>query len=209
MKVRMRCVGRPPRRIKARLRRTLKAVKIHPPLGSWIEALCQTVHRQGQHGVPPLVRFIHRRAAPQSALQIMFFSGCDIEVDPKSIWSHLKFLVAAKRRRIGLQKRLTNVAIPQLISAAAGISIGKHRNNPIPRVKAQVQTLGSPQQPHLRLALPVGVPPLPVRAEADRRRGFPRGVSRKPSASVLLVRRMAVAVSALILRVGSRHLMVP
>lgn len=85
----------------------------------------------------------------------------------------------AQIRRIGLQKYFGNIAIPELIAAAIGLSIRKHSNDAVFRLKSRIERFRRPQQTYLGLPFRIGIFALPIGVEPQRLRKFPRRCCRK------------------------------
>ena len=162
-----------PRRIKSRFLPSFDAVEIHPPRRGGIKACHQALHGYGQLRDPYLRCFIADHAPAQSALQVMFFAGCDVEINPEAVGAHLKLFVSAETRSIRLQKHFGHIAIPKLLPSPVPLGIWENRDGPVFRPKPQKQSLGRRQQSHFGLALSVRIFPLPVGVEAQRHGSFP------------------------------------
>lgn len=181
MKIRLRRPRSPPSRIKSWLAGSLNPKKINSPLRRLIKFRHQAFHRQSQLRHPPFSGLIYPHAPPHPAAQIPFFAVSYIQIDPKSIRCNFKLLILSRLLRIGLQKNLANIAIPQFIPPPPQIRICKNRNHPISRQKPQIQIFRRPQQPHLRLALRIRMQSLPVRAKSNWRGRIPCFAERKTS----------------------------
>jgi hypothetical protein len=112
MEVWLRRACRTPCGIEARLRGSLNAIKIRSPDGGSVETHDETFHRYGQFCYPELFIFVDLHAALQPALQVVFFARGDVQVNPKTVRTNFEFLVAARGRRIGLEKSFRDVTVP-------------------------------------------------------------------------------------------------
>src|SRR5260370_4755373 len=110
--------------IKARFGSSFDAIKIHSPGGRRIEAIDEAFHGQGKLRAPGFCSFAQNHTAPQSTLQVMFFSRCDAEIDPKAVRADFEFFIPAEMRRVGLKANFRDVPVPQLVAAPAGRGIG-------------------------------------------------------------------------------------
>src|ERR1700676_601417 len=87
-----------PRRIEARLLGAFDTIEVDAPAFGRVKVGRQTSHGQGEHCIPDLIFFIDARVPPQSALQIAFSPGRDIQIDPTAVGTHFELLVAPRLR---------------------------------------------------------------------------------------------------------------
>src|SRR2546429_4920058 len=73
------------------------------------------------------------------ALPILFFAGCDVEINPEAVGAHLKLFVSAETRSIRLQKHFGHIAIPKLLPSPVPLGIWENRDGPVFRPKPQKQ----------------------------------------------------------------------
>ena len=124
-----------PRRIKPRFLCSFDAVEIHPPRRRGIKLRHQAFQGYCQLRSPYLLCFISNHAAPQSALQIMFFARGDVEIDPEAVWAHFELFVSPEMRTVRLQKHFGHIAIPKLIPPPVPLGIWKNRDGVVFRPK--------------------------------------------------------------------------
>ena len=105
----------------------------------------EAFHWQRKLRDPGLGGFVQNNAPSHTALQVVFFARCDIQIDPKSVWTHFKFLISTELRGIGLHENFRDVAVPELVAAAIGLGIRKNRDPAKPRVKSHKKELRPPQ----------------------------------------------------------------
>src|SRR5581483_7683738 len=103
--------------------------------------------------------------ALHAAFQVLQRTGRDIQVDPVTIGGNLKFLVVPGTRRVGLEKYLGDIAVPEMVAASMGIGIGEGKELAVTAHKAQVKSSCRPQGAHRRLARWIGVAALPIGGE--------------------------------------------
>lgn len=158
----LRRVSGPPGGIEAGFGWAFDAEEISAPLLKWFDTIRETVHGDSQFCDPQFRVFVDGDAAEQATLQIAFFAGGDVEVDPEAVGADFKFFVAAQVGWIGLKKDFGDVAVPELVTSATGFGVGKNRYCAVSGAKLQKETRGGPQEADLGLALLVGVFSLPV-----------------------------------------------
>src|SRR5260370_1382864 len=141
---------RPPGGIKARWGRYFEAKKIHSPGGRRIEAMDEGFHGQGKLRAPGFCGFVQNHTAPQSTLQVMFFSRCDAEIDPKAVRADFEFFIPAEMRRVGLKENFRDVAVPELVAAAAGRGTGEKADDGGFCAESPIKRLRRPEKRHTR-----------------------------------------------------------
>src|SRR5258708_33061723 len=109
--------------IKARFGRSFDAVKIHSPGGRRIEAIDKAFHGQGKLRAPGFCGFVQNHTAPQSTLQVMFFSRCDAEIDPEAVRADFEFFILEEMRRAGVKEKFLVAVAPVRVATASGRGI--------------------------------------------------------------------------------------
>src|SRR5260370_16704056 len=123
--------GRVPGGIKAGFGSSFDAIKIHSPGGRRIEAIDEAFHGQGKLRAPGFCGFVQNHTAPQSTLQVMFFSRCDVEIDPKAVRADFEFFIPAEMRRVGLKENFRAVAAPDLFPPPPGPATTENGYKPL------------------------------------------------------------------------------
>ncbi len=131
--------------IKARFGRSFDAKKIHSPGGRRIEAIDEAFHGQRKLRDPRFGGFVQHNSALQSTLQVMFFSRCDAEIDPKAVRADFEFFITTEMRRVGLKENFRDVAVPELVAAAVGRGIGENGDGAVFGAELQIQRFRSPE----------------------------------------------------------------
>lgn len=181
MEVWLRSVGGLPGRIKAWLGRSFDAKEIGAPDRNGGESLREALHGDGQFGGPCFFRFIDKYAALQAAFYVLKRSVCNFQIDPKAVGAYLEFFVAARLLRIRLQENFGDIAVPQLIAAAASIGVIKDGDATKTSDKFHIQKFGRPEEADFGLAMRIGIFSLPVTVEEHGACGAPRFARRKGS----------------------------
>jgi len=144
MEIRRRRSGRLPCGIKPRFARPFNTVKIDSPPRSWIKSLSKRLHRQRQLRNPRPAGFIQCHPPPQLAFQIVFFTRCNVQINPHPVWTDFEFLVASSIRFIWLKKNLSDVSIPQLIAPSVWVGVRKNCDHAVLRPESQIERLRCP-----------------------------------------------------------------
>lgn len=179
MEVRHRRSCWPPRRVETRLAGPFDAIEVGAPGRGRIESRRQTFHRQRQLCYPSFVLLVDFDPAPQSALQIAFYSRPNLQVDPESVWAHFELFIVPFARPWRLQKNFSDIVLPKLVAPSIRFGIGENGDATIKRQESQIKSIESPQQAHLGLSLWIGVLALPVAVKTYRRGVAPCGKRRK------------------------------
>src|SRR5260370_31484269 len=97
-----------------------------------------------------------------SNLQVMCFSRCDAEIDPKAVRADFEFFITAEMRRGGLKENFRDVAVPELVAAAVGRGIGENGGDAVFGAGLQIHRVRRPEQPHLRPSFGIMLLPCPL-----------------------------------------------
>src|SRR6266404_9354790 len=146
MKIRLRRVRGPPSGVEAWLSSPFHSEKIHSPHHRHLETLNHTLRRQRQNRMPLFRLFIDTHPPTQAALQIVLFSGRNLQINPKPVWRYFNFLVTTRMRSARLQKNFANIAIPKAIPPSRRFRILENSDVRVGRVKSHKQEFVSPQQ---------------------------------------------------------------
>ncbi len=166
-------VGGLPGGIETRLEAAFDAVEIGAPYRVGIEYLGQGGHRDGQFGGPEVVFGVQVGGMTKTAFKIIAATGKDVQVDPEAIGADLKFLVVVRARGIWLQKKLCDIAIPEVVAAAVGAGVVEDEKFAISAEEAGVKGSRGPQQTQFGFALRITILTLPVAGKAKGVRAGP------------------------------------